>query len=227
METVIGYWQISIKRIWPTNNQLAEIYDRAAPGWHRRIQRLGCSRAYLNLFHDLKQDGVLDHLQDRSPVLDCGVGNAAFSLALARTVPCKLKILGLDLSDAMVLKAHSFLSSAGVSAQGHRGDVRALPFAADTFDLVMSAHMLEHMPDPAVGLQEMVRVLRPGAPLLLSVTRAGFLGAMLQLRYGNGRFKPEVLAGMLAEAGLVNIRFNQFNSGWLKWISFACLGLKE
>jgi ubiquinone/menaquinone biosynthesis C-methylase UbiE len=47
------------------------------------------------------------------------------------------------------------------------GDAHALPFADDRFDVVVAAEVLEHLPDPERGLQELARVGR--RHLLLSV----------------------------------------------------------
>jgi ubiquinone/menaquinone biosynthesis C-methylase UbiE len=47
------------------------------------------------------------------------------------------------------------------------GDAHALPFADDRFDVVVAAEVLEHLPDPDRGLQELARVGR--RHLLLSV----------------------------------------------------------
>jgi SAM-dependent methyltransferase len=146
---------------------------------------------------------------------------------LAKAVPYQLPICGVDLSDTMVATARSLLCQAGVTAQVHQQDIRGLPYADNTFDLTMSAHMLEHLPDPGVGLREMIRVLRPGAPVLLAVTRFGPLGALLHLRWGNRSFTSEALSACLAETGLKDIRFYPFTTGWSRWTSFACLGFRD
>ena len=49
------------------------------------------------------------------------------------------------------------------------GELREIQFAAGSFDLVVSWHTLEHMRNPGEALDEMVRVLRPGGHLLVSV----------------------------------------------------------
>lgn len=80
----------------------------------------------------------------------------------------------------MLCTAHQLLHDAGINHQVCQEDARALPLKEHTFDLVMSAHMLEHLSNPMQGLQEMVRVVRLGAPLILAVTRPGLLGSLIQ-----------------------------------------------
>ncbi len=46
-----------------------------------------------------------------------------------------------------------------------QGDLARLPFADGTFDLVYSYGVLHHLASPLRGLQELVRVLKPGAPI--------------------------------------------------------------
>ncbi|MBE9166644.1 class I SAM-dependent methyltransferase [Pleurocapsales cyanobacterium LEGE 06147] len=227
MEWTIGWWQISIQRVWPTKERLTQIYDRAAPRWHRHLHLFGYDRAYTKLFQSLQQSGVLAYLKDDSTVCDCGIGTAGFSLALAKTVTPKLNIIGVDISPEMLGKASRILSVAGVKHQVCQGDAIALPFEDNTFDLVMSAHMLEHLPNPNAGLSEMVRVLRSGTPLLLAVTRPGLVGSLIQFYWGNGCLKPESLTQMMADAGLTNICIYPFTHGFSRWTSIACLGFKK
>ncbi len=45
------------------------------------------------------------------------------------------------------------------------GDGLSLPFPDATFDFVLSQAVLEHVPDPPAAVAEILRVLRPGAPV--------------------------------------------------------------
>lgn len=50
-------------------------------------------------------------------------------------------------------------------------DITALPFPDGTFDLVICSEVLEHVPDHRAALAELVRVLKPGGDLVISVPR--------------------------------------------------------
>lgn len=67
------------------------------------------------------------------------------------------------------------------------GDVAALPYADGLFDCVVSTFSLHHWPDPACGLAEIYRVLKPGAeawiydltgPFWQAIHRKPSLGAL-------------------------------------------------
>lgn len=48
-------------------------------------------------------------------------------------------------------------------------DHMALTYASESFDLMMSSHVLEHVPDPRAALREAARVLRPGGRYIISI----------------------------------------------------------
>jgi SAM-dependent methyltransferase len=82
----------------------------------------------------------------------CGWGELASWLAEAT----RAEVIATDLSPRMVELAQR----AGVDARV--ADVQALPFADESFDAVVAAWMLYHVPDLERGLGEIARVLRSG-----------------------------------------------------------------
>src|SRR5215207_11686373 len=60
---------------------------------------------------------------------------------------------------------------AGTLGTAVNGDALALPFADGAFDRVIAAEVLEHVPDHDHALAELVRVLRPGGRLAVTVPR--------------------------------------------------------
>ncbi|WP_250126291.1 class I SAM-dependent methyltransferase [Chroococcidiopsis sp. CCMEE 29] len=227
MEWTIGWWQVSVQRVYPTTTQLSQTYNRAASGWHQQLRLLGYRDAYQKLWQLIKTANVLPLKKDNITLCDCGIGTAAFSLAFTQTIHSTAHISGVDLSVEMLNQAHQQLTQAKVSHQLCQSDVNALPFADEAFDAVISAHMLEHLSNPAQGLREMVRVLRPGAPLVLVVTQSSLPGILIQWHWGNRCFHPKELLALMHEVGLSQVQFFSFPPGLAHLASIACVGFRR
>jgi ubiquinone/menaquinone biosynthesis C-methylase UbiE len=94
--------------------------------------------------------------------LDVGCGNGAFTeLVVERCAPAEVQ--GIDPSEAQLAFART--RPAARLAQFQQGDAMALPFPADRFDAAVMALVLVFVPDPAKGVGEMARVVRPGGTL--------------------------------------------------------------
>src|SRR5919108_178157 len=61
-------------------------------------------------------------------------------------------------------------------------DAQALPFDPDEFDVVVANHMLYHVPDPALAVAELARVLRPGGTLLAATNGHRHLRELGEIR---------------------------------------------
>jgi SAM-dependent methyltransferase len=188
------------------DSELAAIYDATAEHWHDRLGLLGYPRAYEDLFGCLLTDGTLRSLQDGGRVLDFGVGTGAFSLALAGKVVAPLQIDGVELSPSVLLRASLNLDRVGVEARLHLRDAKDLPFEENTFDAVIGAPVLEHLDDPFARLSEMVRVLKPGAPLVVVVTRRGVPDAPWRPKWHPEHIAQDQLMLGMEGAGLIDVR---------------------
>jgi len=69
--------------------------------------------------------------------------------------------------DQNVLDAAASILGSRADVQLLKLDGRSLPFANDTFDRLIATHVLEHVQDPHLALQEWVRVVRPGGVISL------------------------------------------------------------
>jgi SAM-dependent methyltransferase len=79
------------------------------------------------------------------------------------------RVVGLDLSAAMLAVARAVPSKPGPVVEWQEGNALALPFPDQTFDLVTCQQGVQFFPDRAAGLREMHRVLVSGGRVALSI----------------------------------------------------------
>jgi SAM-dependent methyltransferase len=112
---------------------------------------------------------------DRALDVGCGNGRHAFEMVRRGAV-----VVALDRDAGELAGVRDMVAAmraegqvpAGGHAEAHRGDALALPFGDGSFDRVVAAEVLEHIPDDRRAIEELVRVLRPGGTLAVTVPRA-------------------------------------------------------
>lgn len=132
--------------------------------------------------------------QARPAILDagCGTGGTMAQVAhLGRVIGCDRSVYAL-----------AFCRDRGFS-ELVAGDVCALPFASASLDVCLSCDVLEHTPDDRQAVQELVRVLRPGGTVVLTVPAHRFLWSehdeALEHRR---RYSARELRQLLQESGM-------------------------
>jgi SAM-dependent methyltransferase len=116
---------------------------------------------YMGTWSRLAGETFLDWLAPRPDLrwLDIGCGNGAFTeLIIDRCAPAAVD--GIDPSEAQLAYARTRLGTK--IANFHHGDAMALPFADDSFDAAVMPLVIFFVPEPAKGVAEMARVVRPG-----------------------------------------------------------------
>lgn len=102
-------------------------------------------------------------LQPAMEVLEVGCGPGWLWAETTVPVPTGVSIELIDLSAGMVAEATERVTSTGrfASVHGQAADVQALPLPSARYDRVVANHMLYHLPDPAAGVAELARVVKP------------------------------------------------------------------
>ena len=111
---------------------------------------------------------------DRVLDMGCGGGRHAFSVFTRGA-----DVVALDLSHADLVGVQEMLAAladegqapAGARADVIRGSAYDLPFADGSFDRVIAAEVMEHLPQDGRAMAELVRVLRPGGLIAVTVPR--------------------------------------------------------
>lgn len=102
-------------------------------------------------------------------VVDVGCGAGLDSLIAARMVGAEGSVVGVDMTPAMLAKAHASAAMAGYANLTFReGYAEALPIPDEWADVVISNGALNLMPDKTAALREMARVLKPGGRLQIA-----------------------------------------------------------
>jgi SAM-dependent methyltransferase len=110
--------------------------------------------------------------QDRLLDLGCGAGRHAFE-ALRRGA----RVVAFDHDEAELKDVAAMVAAmeqagdipAPVGGATTRGDATRLPFADGSFDRIIAAEVLEHIPDDEAAIAELARVLRPGGTMAVTV----------------------------------------------------------
>lgn len=219
-----GSWNIQLHRQCHTPETLAERYDTLADSWDATLDRFETADAYrLVLSRALPDALIVD--EDATPrVLDCGTGTGAFLSAFADAAGGHPELHGVDVSTAMLGKARNALAARGYTARFRQADVNRLPYPDDHFDVVLAAHVIEHVTDPEAALHEMRRVMKPGGLLVVCVTRNSVMGRAIQLRWRTHAVTEDGARDWLERSGFKAIRpLRALSAGRFDAMSIACV----
>lgn len=149
---------------------------------------------------------------DGRSFLDAGCGTGLFSAAACER---GARVTSLDVGPNLLAEVARKCDSERVV-----GDVMALPFEDNAFDVVLSTEVVEHTEEPARALAELVRVARPGGTIVITtpnrrwrfaVAVAGALGLRPYEGLENWLSFAE-FTNAIASAGVAELRVGGFNA---------------
>jgi len=125
-------------------------------------------------------------IDENSLVLDAGSGTGIVTLGFQSAGFRPRKTIALDLSfNSLKVAREEFEKDRQTDAENIapvQANVLSLPFADESFDLVLSCGVLEYVPLDD-GLREMARVLKTGAKLVFIPVKPSFVGSVLEILY--------------------------------------------
>ena len=117
-------------------------------------------------------DRILDlALRERTTgdALDVGCGTGFLSFELAAR---GYRVTGIDFAPSMLAEARRKAAERAVALRFEHGDAEQLTFPSQSFDLVITRHVLWTLPHPDLAIDEWIRVLRTGGRLVIVDSQA-------------------------------------------------------
>ncbi|MCK9631228.1 MAG: methyltransferase domain-containing protein [Methanoregula sp.] len=118
-------------------------------------------------FREVKEESIRI-VADTNPsrVLDAGCGAGADLVSLARHLPDRCHVMGLDASGSLLACAAERTGECPGRCSLVRGDITRIPCKGEVFDACRIDRVLQHLRDPGAGVHELTRILKPGGMLV-------------------------------------------------------------
>lgn len=176
----------SITRL-PTKSNTQNLYDRIADVHNLALRLNGYRDSVAKYLRSLDLKITEDSL-----VLDAGSGTGIVTMSLQDAGYKPKRTIAFDLSfNSLRLSREQFIKDKRTDARSistTQGNVLKLPFADETFDVIITCGVLEYVPLDD-GLKELARVLKPEAKLVLMPVKPSLVSSVLEFLY-NFRIHP-------------------------------------
>ena len=186
-----GGWRVTGDPAPGSPEDVGALYDRGVDGYDRyralwlRLAGGGAEDAMVADARTLLRPGLR--------VLDAGCGTGALSRRLL-SIQLDLDLTMLDISPGMLDRTRD------IPGSHELGSIQALPYGPGSFDLIVSAWVIETVPDPLAAVAELLRVLKPDGRVLYTFCSLpdGFFsraGSAWLRTFVTEQFAGEFLAG--------------------------------
>jgi ubiquinone/menaquinone biosynthesis C-methylase UbiE len=176
----------SITRL-QTKSKTQNLYDRIADVHNLALRLNGYRDSVAKYLRSLDLKITEDSL-----VLDAGSGTGIVTMSLQDAGYKPKRTIAFDLSfNSLRLSRDQFRKDKKTDARRistTQGNVLKLPFADETFDVIITCGVLEYVPLDD-GLKELARVLKPEAKLVLMPVKPSLVSSVLEFLY-NFRIHP-------------------------------------
>ena len=148
--------------VFPTGGSWAE--DRGYPAELANVPETA-----VQSFAGVANPFSLGRLETGARVLDLGSGAGTDSLVAAQMVGPEGAVTGIDMTPEMLAKARDAAAEMGATnVEFVEGEAERLPFAEESFDIVISNGVIDLVPDKDAVFSELFRVLAPGGRIQIA-----------------------------------------------------------
>ena len=199
-----------------------------------RASAASCAHEYL--FPAIKR--LVQSLGEKGTVLDLGCGNGSLSHELSKL---GFEVYGIDSSHSGIHIAREAFPGVQFSQGDVEQDLSPNPFHTESFDIVVSTEVVEHLYRPRRLVQNAFRLLKPAGHFIISTPYHGWLKNVVLALSGKmdnhftalwdgGHIKfwsRETLSGLLTEQGFGDLRFVGTGRVPYIWKSMILIGKKR
>jgi ubiquinone/menaquinone biosynthesis C-methylase UbiE len=168
-------------QLMTTARKTKNFYDRIADVHNLALKLNGYKDSVAKFLKSLNLE-----VTPETMVLDAGSGTGIVTLAFHQAGFRPKKTVAFDLSrNSLKLALEQAYKEKKVDAdniEAVQGNILSLPFAGESFDIVLSSGVLEYVPLDN-GLRESARVLKPGGKLVLLPVKPSLVGSVLEIIY--------------------------------------------
>jgi demethylmenaquinone methyltransferase/2-methoxy-6-polyprenyl-1,4-benzoquinol methylase len=145
------------------SEQVHDMFSEIAPSYDATNTVLS-----LGVHHLWRKKTVeLSEVSPGDDVLDCATGTGDLAIAYKKAVGDDGRVVGTDFNADMLSFAPEKAEEAGLEIEWEVQDAMDLTYEDDTFDIASIAFGIRNVDDPAVALESMARVVRPGGRVVV------------------------------------------------------------
>jgi len=113
---------------------------------------------------------LAQHIGKGARILDAGMGFGQYSDRMLRTFN-NAELIGLEIDRAHLYGGECYFRKVHPETRFVIGDVQKLPLEKESFDLILSVDVMEHIEDDETTFRGFARVLRPGGLFVMHTPR--------------------------------------------------------
>lgn len=188
-------------------SEVNQVWSEVWKNTHVEARKVFLNRLFLEAYRVFRP-----LIGNATTILEIGTGSGRYAVAFARDLPRSV-VTATDIVPASIEIAQRLAEEVDVkNIRFEIADAEALPYADDTFTVVFSDAVIQHVPDQARAVAEMVRVVQPGGLVVLAVVNGKSVHALIRNlqsllgiknEYGSEKFYSHAdLRQLMRDAGL-------------------------